>query len=315
MNDTPFIPKNENICPFIGLSTDALTAMENPSPQNNCHKSKPLSPPSLAYQREFCLNVTYTRCKLFSTDVRKPIPSDLAEESTKKRKRIPGILWILSGIILLGVILVSSGLFSAWFLSPLADKGITPTAGIVSAIKITAGEPSPQGKKEEPEPEPADQGWMAESTLVIESQVQPTTGLTPITVYTEDPPHLLLTPFGTEHVFLLHRVTGGEDLNAIANKYQTSTEAIRAINYNMTLELWVDTVIIIPVNQTDVTGITPMITLEITGNAKTVQELATENGISPELLGAVNARSTEYIFQIGEWVIIPNEPPSPIQVP
>jgi len=79
----------------------------------------------------------------------------------------------------------------------------------------------------------------------------------------------------------------------------------------MTLELWVDTVIIIPPNQADMTGITPMAPLEITGTKKTIQELAAEYGISPELLGALNARSTVYSFQIGEWVIIPHVAPSP----
>jgi hypothetical protein len=160
-------------------------------------------------------------------------------------------------------------------------------------------------------PVPTDQVRAAESTLIIEPQIQPTTGLTPIPIYTEEPPHLLLTPFGGERVFLLHRVTAGEDLIAIADKYQTSVEAIRAANYNMTLELWVDTVIIIPPNQADMTGITPMTPLEITGTEKTIQELAAEYGISPELLGALNARSTEYSFQIGEWVIIPHVAPSP----
>jgi len=309
MNNNLLNQKNENICPYIGLSSDVQTAMENPSPQNYCHKVKPSSPPSLTHQREFCLNLIYTNCRVFSTEIRKPRLSELAEESPKSHKRIPGRLWLLMGIVLLGAMIVAGVVIYPWFFPPPPEKVITPTAGTVPAVIIPVDETPTQEMVEILVP--TDQVWVAESTLIIEPQVQPTTGLTPIPAFTEAPPHLLLTPFGVERVFLLHRVTAGEDLIAIADKYQTSVEAIRAANYNMTLELWVDTVIIIPPNQADMTDITPMTPLEITGNEKSVQELAAEYGISPELLGAVNARSTEYRFQIGEWVIIPRVAPSP----
>jgi len=155
------------------------------------------------------------------------------------------------------------------------------------------------------------QPGVEETTPIIETEIQPTTGLTSIPVFTDESPHLLLTPFGNEHLFLLHRVAGGEDLATIASLYQTSVEAIRAVNYNMSLELWVDTVIIIPVNQTDVSGVTPMTALEITGSGQTILSIADENGISPEILGEVNARPTSYSFQTGEWVIIPQPTPFP----
>jgi hypothetical protein len=309
MNDNPINLKNEDICPYLGLSFDVQTAMENPSLQNYCHNVKPLSPPSLTHQREYCLNVTYSQCKLFSTGFKKPIPADLAARPGKSTKRIPVVLLIFLLLVFLGVFLIASGLLPNWFFPASSGKAINPTVEAVSAIQMPTEEPTVQILMEASEV-PTQPG-VEEPTPIVETEIQPTTGPTSISSFTEESPHLLLTPFGNERVFLLHRVTGGEDLTTIASKYQTSIEAIRAVNYRMPLELWVDTVIIIPVNQTDVAGVTPMTALEITESGKTIQNMADENGISPEFLGAVNARLTSYSFQTGEWVIIPQPTPFP----
>jgi hypothetical protein len=309
MNDNPINLKNEDICPYLGLSFDIQTAMENPSLQNYCHNVKPISPPSLTHQREYCLNVTYSQCKIFSTDIKKPMPPDLGARPVKSTKRIPAVLLIFLFLVFLGVFLIASGLLPNWFFPVPSGAASNPTAEAVSAIQMPTGEPTAQFLIEATE-FPIQPG-IEESTTIVETEMQPTTSSTPIPVFTEESPHFLLTPFGNERVFLLHRVAGGEDLTSIASFYQTSVEAIRAVNYNMPLELWVDTVIIIPVNQTDVAGVTPMTTLEITESGKTIQNIADENGINPEILGAVNARPTSYSFQIGEWVIIPQPTPVP----
>jgi hypothetical protein len=309
MNDILRDKKNGIICPYIGLPSDVQTAMQNPSLQNFCHNLKPVSSPSLSHQNAFCLNVTYKQCQYFSEITGKPGAFITAKQIRVKRKWVPLAIVAILSIAILCVLLVISGQFSSLFFPPTTNKGTTPVAVATTATFETVTEPALHTVATDTIP--ADHVEMAESTLVIENQVQPTTGLTPIPVNTEGPLLLQQTPWAAERVFLLHRVTRGEDIIAIAGKFNTSIDAIRAVNYNMAPELWVDTMIIIPENQADVTGVAPMFPLEITGSGKTIQDLAEEHSISPDLLAAVNALPTSYRFQTGEWVIMPLAIPSP----
>ncbi len=310
MNDITLNLKNENICPFIGLLSDAQTAMDNPSPQNYCHITKPISSPSLTHQRDYCLNAAYTRCKIFTENANKPISTGPDAPARKKVKWLPIIIVLILTISLIaGALLVASGKLTVWFLSSPAENPTNPSDDVANSIQMATEAPPRQITHEIQEN--SDQTGIAGSTPIVDSQIQPTIGLTPIPIDTEEPQPLLQTSPEKQQVFLLHQVTGGEDLLSIADKYQTSVEAIRAVNYNMAQELWVDTMIIIPLNQTDVTGVPPMIPIENTVSEKTIQDIAVEHGISPELLGSLNKLSPLYQLQIGDWLIMPHPIPSP----
>ncbi len=302
-------PKTETICPYIGLPSDTRTAMENPSPQNYCHNLKPPSSPSLTHQSGFCLNVTFKQCQYYSEDAGEPGHVVPVKKSRKKRKWVPLTIAALLGIALLGGLLFAGGQIFPRLFPPPAEKATTPVVEAAAAVPVSTSEPTLMEIVIEPEvTEPA---ITAVSTLVIENQVEVATEVAPADVFTEETPQPPLIPVQPGRVFLLHRVAGGEDLIAIAEKYNTSVEAIRAVNYNMAPELWVDSMIVVPENQIDVSGVTPMIPLEITGSEKTVQDLAEDHAVSPELLGEINSRSTTYHFQIGDWVIMPQAVPSP----
>lgn len=309
MNDILRDQKTEIICPYIGLFSDAQTAMENPSPQNFCHNLKPVSSPSLAHQSAFCLKDTFTQCQYFSEKAENPGYVESAKINQKNRKWMLLVLVALLGFALLGVIFFARGELSAWLIPPAPQKGSTPVLDLTASTQVPSVEPVQT--KTVVDLKPTAPVELAESTLTMENQTQPTSGLTPILIKAEETLQSTQTPVAKGRVFLLHRVSRGEDLLAIAEKYNTSVDAIRTVNYNIAPELWVDTMIVIPVDQTDVTGVTPMIPLEITGSEKSIQELAVEHTISPDLLGEVNSRSITYRFQIGEWVIMPQVIPSP----
>lgn len=141
--------------------------------------------------------------------------------------------------------------------------------------------------------------------------VTPTDDLEPMEIVEPTPasPHTLEVPFGTTYPLLMHRVIGGEDLISIANTYQSSVDAIRSINFNMPAELWSDTIIIIPVNQSILSGIPPMKAYEVSTDGLTLEELANEQGIDPVNLALYNDRSGDYLFQKGEWVVLPQSLP------
>ncbi len=56
-------------------------------------------------------------------------------------------------------------------------------------------------------------------------------------------------------MLLEHRVAEGESLQVFANLYNTSVEAIRNVNYDLIAPLWIDWLVVIPMNTMDVSGI------------------------------------------------------------
>jgi hypothetical protein len=65
----------------------------------------------------------------------------------------------------------------------------------------------------------------------------------------------LETPFGNQPNFLIHQVTSGESLVLIANRYGTSQEAIRAVNFFLPAPLWSGWLLVIPLNTVDVENV------------------------------------------------------------
>lgn len=303
MNATQTNQENSAICPFLGMPFDWQTAMDYPSRQNFCRKMKPPIAPEDSYQREYCLAQAYTQCPRFSSDVtpsQSPLQPSSIEKSAK-RGTVPG--WIIPVLIILIIAslivwLILSRLLPA--INTLTVKPPVETAGQLRAplppptlapiITKTLSELSPSGQTNTP-------------TASIEpiEIVQPTSA----------PPHVLEEPFGTIFPLLLHRVVSGEDLISIANTFHSSVDAIRNVNFNMPAELWSDTIIIIPVNQADINGILPMKAFEVTTDGLTLETLAKEQGIDPASLALYNDRSSGYLFQKGEWVVLPQTLPVP----
>lgn len=103
----------------------------------------------------------------------------------------------------------------------------------------------------------------------------------------------------------MHRVEAGESLIKLAGLFNTTIDAIRSVNINLQGLLWTDTVIVIPVNQTDVTEVIPMLPYEVVADEVEVAALAEEHNVGLEYLAQLNNVSTSHIFQVGEWVLIP----------
>ncbi len=297
MNSTFNDQKTDNICPFLGIPGDWQTAMDYPSLQNYCRITKPLAAPVEYHQREFCLVANYTQCNLFIADSTKsepPIPPVNVDPTSPQKSR-PVLVWLTLGLVLVIAIALTLWQVLSRVLPVISSSSMKPLPSDTVHTNIMVKTSTP---------------FMAtlEPVEMVAPQFTPTDKLTETPTATAEPPHLLRTPFGSEQLFQLHQVTSGEDLISIANSYHTSVEAIRAANYNMPQELWVDTVIIIPLNQTDATVITPMTAYEITSAGISVETIALEQAIDLDELIKINGRPAAYQFQIGEWVILPHTP-------
>ena len=62
---------------------------------------------------------------------------------------------------------------------------------------------------------------------------------------------------GINYVFKIHRVKHGEKLELLAHANGTTAAAVFAVNYHLTTPLKVQQVIILPVNQIDVSDLPP----------------------------------------------------------
>lgn len=225
----------------------------------------------------------------------------LADELDNPRQDTPALRWLLLGLILLAVsaatvwMVLSGALVAASIVLP--DWTASAAAAAVQANATFTWTP------------PLSPTARPSSTHTL--QPSPTAKHSVTSTPTPRPLHLLETPFGAERQFLLHRVLEGERLVLLGRVYQTNVEAIRAVNYNLTSVLWINTVLVIPLNQTDVTGVRPMTAYDIRAEGITIKALALEQGVSLDALCALNDLPTSHLFHSGEWVILPHTPPTP----
>lgn len=115
------------------------------------------------------------------------------------------------------------------------------------------------------------------------------------------------TPIGRDIIFIIHRVVEGEALGQYASRYNTTEEAIRAVNYNMPSVLFIDWLLVIPLDRTDTTGLPAFQPLQIEEGGITLEALARQLGVEAEDISLYNDIEPEHILLPGEWILVPRE--------
>jgi len=153
-------------------------------------------------------------------------------------------------------------------------------------------------------------------TATLKSSATPTLTQTPIPpsetpsppIATSIPPILALeTPIGPDQQFIIHAVIPGEALELYARDYNTTVEAIRAINYKLPSFLPLDWFVVIPLNTTDVTDV-PAFEPYAIKQTSTVEALADLLAVDLTELRRYNRIPSGYILNPGDWVLVPREP-------
>jgi hypothetical protein len=122
--------------------------------------------------------------------------------------------------------------------------------------------------------------------------------------------HTLDTPFGNQTKFLMHRVLTGENLTVYADQYQTTTDAIVAINYHLPLPVWADWVVIIPVGYSDVSSLPPFEPYSATNERMSIEAMAGKLNTDLELFRTYNAfDGTCGVFS--GWLLVPRVQATP----
>jgi LysM repeat protein len=281
----------QNSCPDIGLKEDSATFSAFPSQMNACHHVRPVQVPKIPHQRTYCLQSAHIHCPIFEAQ-----PGGRMPKEFKKTRRLSKKTWkllICGGVItmLLFVVLVWLFIGRPWFSIP--DEEISPTQTQPAAAPLET--------------------WLV--TVAVDlftqtpspTQAPPTPTNIPPTSTQEDPILALETPIGGEIQFIIHRVKEGETLQIFADQYNTTVAAITAINYDLIVPLWINWLVVIPLNITDVSNLPAFEAYQVEEEGVSVQALAEQLSVSLEDMMRYNNLDANHALHEGEWLLIPRE--------
>ncbi|MBI5965731.1 MAG: LysM peptidoglycan-binding domain-containing protein [Chloroflexi bacterium] len=277
-------------CPSLGLLDDAETSLAFPSIWNCCYRSRPIAPPKLKYQEEFCLCENHRECPLFLSGQAAPLPGHIRAPRGRK-KRVKKFLWRTLFVFLIVIGVVSALAWNIW------DQGVFSSFTFEKANETAPAAYSPTTPYT-PSPEVTASASPA-PTLTSMAALRTRTPAAPLSK------HQLELPIGTDHKFLIHSVLEGENLDQYAPKYNTSVEAIMAVNHTLQPPVWVGTLVVIPIGFTDVSDLPSFEIYMITESGMTVELLAQKFSIDPLDLKYFNAINDGERLLVGDWFLIP----------
>jgi len=230
--------KQAKACPYLGLLQDSQTTLAFPSIANLCYHARPLVPPSLEYQRSFCLNGRqHTRCPVFIRSELAPLPPEISGKSANKplfgkpiEMRI--ILPILLGcvVLILGVIGVvwlftghhgSNGTLSGQLDSSPSPSGENPLATATFSITIIPITPNVD----------VSAILNTDTPFATPSETEtPISSQTPARVVITPPPIHTLVPCGSPNTWVVYFVQPGDSLYHLSQVYGVTVAKLQQAN-------------------------------------------------------------------------------------
>lgn len=284
---TEYKGKENSFCPSIGFEEDPETALAYPSPYNFCYHSKPIAPVSLTHQRKVCLTLRYGSCLVYKKEVVEPLPKELRGRLPGRQKPKSGVsLTILALVLFTGfAILLLLGIIRIPGLPlPLTSKPNIPTQTQPTTFVIV----------------------LPSSPTALASETINPTATTFTIIATPYTPHAIETPFGENPKLVIHQVQEGEGYILLAQRYGTTVEAIKAINLDFPESLWVNNILVIPINTDSVDGLPKFSVREITTEGLTIEDYAQRMQLDAAILKLYNALPDGYLLDMGDLIIVPN---------
>jgi LysM repeat protein len=150
--------------------------------------------------------------------------------------------------------------------------------------------------------------------MVVITETPPSTPTLYRTATPTNTPSQLEVLIGTDYKFVIHKVLTGEDLNQYATKYNTSVDAIKAVNYGQDPIPWVNTLLVIPVDFTDYSRLPSFVIYEVKREEVgiSVDDMAKRLRVSPLDLKYYNGWTSPGDRPlVGDLLLVPR--PRPIQ--
>ena len=287
--------QNQNSCPKLGLKEDPDSYSAFPLKINACYHVRPVDTPNLSHQRSYCLTSAYLHCPIYESAPGSKMPKEI---SLKKETLSKDKLFLLTGIgILLVVIILFFSFRSGIPRLFTIDEQSTPSPTASVSPTITPVQPSETATTLPITPSLTE-------PLATDTQVPPTPTAR-IVILTLD------TPIGGDQKFIIHRVAEGETLQIFANKYHTSVEAIKDINFDLIIPLWTDWLVVIPENITAVSKLPLFEAHQVEEEYIKIQDLAIKLSASLEEMIYYNNIEENYLLRKGDWLLVPREKPQP----
>ena len=304
--------RGPSTCPFLGMLDDPQTSFSFPSEWNNCHNSKPVAPVSLTHQDNYCLTEKHGTCPVYLQDSPGSLPHTLRNQ---QQGALPKNKWTWKTILglALPVLLLGSGIVflpKVNWAFPSQSVPVELSATETISIPIT---PSPTPMQDTPTPAPT---LSQTPALPQVSATIPSAELAPPSPTLSDPVNNIATPIitrrpnqiesliGINYLFKIHRVQQDENLSLMAFQYNTTVAAISEINYNFSTPIWVNQVLIIPVNQQDVSDLPSFEAYRVLEDAD-LNILAEQLGVDAEQMWYYNGLGLDNQVTAGEWLVVP----------
>ncbi len=288
------------ICPYLGLKDDPETSISYPSVSNVCLHSINKVTPNLNYQKSVCLTKAYADCFVYLSPDEKKLPEslqDLTGQKHKKKKRMIRFGLIFLVLLLIGLAVIFRGQWSfriEGLLMPAWQKTQQvrtyqplPTIPLTQIPEIKFTPTSGQASR-------------STATPTQKTMRSPTITMVPSTLALE-------TPIGSWVQFIIHRTLPGESLEQFANQHNTTVEAIRSVNYNLPNVLYVDRLVIIPIGVQDAGNLPAFEAYQVGDRGLNVDDLAAKLSVQPEELLSYNNIPSAYVFNNGDWILVPRE--------
>jgi hypothetical protein len=284
-------------CPHLGLKSDLTTSFSFPSKGNVCYHAKGRPTPELEYQRATCLSAMHINCPVYKSPPGVKLPDNIRQPRDIKKVKPKHILWF--GL----VILVISGL---WLSLTYREQLFSQ----INQIIVPAWQQTQQALPSELPPSPTTVDFTPTHTQPVTPTATTTNTPepTPSPTHTKVPVILALgIPIGSEIQFLMHRVVEGEAIGQFANRYNTTEAAIRAVNYDMPSVLFIDWILVIPLNIEDASELPAFQPIQIEEGGISVEAFARQLDVDIEDISYYNHVDPARILQPGEWILVPRE--------
>jgi hypothetical protein len=328
MPNTPPVPET---CPYLGLHDDSATSLAYPSHWNYCYRARPPASVSISHQDAACLSRKHVDCPVYLAERERALPSDLRGSSTvpvrhagRQTGKLRRAVWI---ILLAALLLLTVWWFWGRQFFPLPVRPIpTPSLAAVSTelplptAPVNAVWTNPAlfipslARTSTPRASQTSAGTVSPSSTPTETRIPsrtPTKTITPTSPATLPPGtcgHSLETQFGTNIKFVIHRVVTGDNMDIFISKYQTSLDAILAVNFSLHVPLWADSIMVIPVGLTDTRGVPAFEPYQASGETISLEALAQRLNTDAQSLRKYNAFDDSCKTFIN-WLLIPRARP------
>jgi hypothetical protein len=338
-NIPPAVSVTPQRCPFLGLHDDPGTSLAYPSAWNYCFRARPPASVQITHQVAACLSPGHVRCPVYRAVEVGALPSNLRGSSTvptrshsSTRMRLKRLAWSVLFIIAITLAVF----FWQNFIPTQVESTATPSAAVIftdtllATATVRPGWTNPAQimtiqvrtvtKVASKPPTLAGTVFPVTATRTPTRTRTPTATKTSTRTASPTLPvftpiagvcgHPLDIPFGGKVQFLLHQVVSGENLDMYARQHQTTTDAIRAVNYFLPLPVWENWIVVIPIGISDVSGVPLFEPYQADGTIVSLDELAKQLSADAQSLQKYNGFDDSCRMFLG-WVLVPRESARP----